>query len=148
MNCSRATFEKIASPRLFRFALIGAAGFGVNEAALWFALRVLGLDNHSGFVLAFFVAVTFTWVGNRILTFPESVARGPRRILLEWLKFVAANALGAAVNYAVYAAVIAFAPGPARSPFVALAFGTIAGLTFNFTLSSTLVFRARRASPE
>ena len=128
---------------LFRFALIGTAGFGVNEAALWVALRILDLNNHLGFVVAFFVAVTFTWFGNRTLTFHERAARGIRAVPLEWLKFVSANALGAVVNYGVYAATISFAPSPANSPYVALACGTVIGLVFNFTLSSAVVFRTR-----
>jgi putative flippase GtrA len=127
--------------RFLRFAAVGAAGFLVNEASLWIALRVMGLNPYVGGVLSFLCAATFTWWGNRILTFPERAAATRRGALSEWLRFLAANALGFLVNYAVYASMISFAPPPANNPFLALAFGTVAGMSFNFVLSNWIVFR-------
>jgi putative flippase GtrA len=116
----------------------------VNEAALWFALQALHLNAYAGGLFSFLVAVTFTWWGNRTLTFRAQAASQPHSMLREWMKFVAANGVGFLVNYAVYASLISLAPQPLNNPFVALAFGTLAGLTFNFILSSKLVFRPPR----
>ena len=55
---------------------------------------------------------------------------------------VAANAIGLAVNYAVYAALLNWGSGWLASPYVAAGCGAIAGLVFNYTASSRLVFRA------
>jgi putative flippase GtrA len=137
----RTAVERLADSRFLRFALVGTGGFFVNEAALWLALRALHLNAYSGGVLSFLCAVTFTWWGNRTLTFREQAARAPYSVLMEWTKFVAANGLGFLVNYAVYAGLIAFATRPLGNPFAALAFGTLAGLAFNFFLSSRMVFR-------
>ena len=134
--------QKLTDSRFLRFAAVGTAGFVVNEAALWCALHLLHLDAYSGGVFSFFVAVTFTWWGNRTLTFHEHAARAPHSILAEWVKFVAANGLGFLVNYGIYAGLHAFAPAPLNNPYLALACGTLAGLTFNFLLSSKLVFRS------
>lgn len=128
--------------RLFRFAVVGAAGFVVNEAALYVALKLIHLDPYRGAVFSFFVSVTFTWWGNRVLTFREHAATTARGIATEWTKFVAANGLGFVVNYVVYAGLVSFAPTPAGDPFFALACGTLAGFAFNFVLSKRLVFRA------
>jgi putative flippase GtrA len=125
---------------------VGAAGFVVNEAALWIALHGLVLNAYAGGVFSFVVAVTFTWWGNRRLTFSEHAAKGWRSIFTEWLAFVAANGFGFLVNFGVYATLIAAAPKPLNNPFVALAFGTVAGLLFNFILSSRIVFRAPKLS--
>lgn len=130
--------------RFLRFALVGAAGFLVNEAALWLALRVLGFNAYIGGIFSFVIAATFTWWGNRTLTFPERAAGSPGGVVAEWMRFVAANGFGFVVNYSVYASLISLAPRPLNSPFLALAFGTIAGLLFNFTLSSKMVFREQR----
>jgi putative flippase GtrA len=135
--------DRRAVSRFLRFALIGAAGFAVNEAALWLALHVLRLDPYAGGVFSFLVAVTFTWWGNRNLTFRAHAALGGRAMLAEWLKFIGANGVGFFVNYGVYAALIAFAPKPLGNPFVALAVGTLGGLAFNYVLSSRLVFRPK-----
>ena len=132
---------RAADSRFLRFALVGTGGFFVNEAALWIALHALHLNAYFGGVFSFLCAVTFTWWGNRTLTFRERAARAAPSMFAEWTKFVAANGFGFLVNYAVYASMIALAPKPLNNPFVALIFGTLAGLTFNFFLSSRIVFR-------
>ena len=117
----RLVGDRLATSRFLRFALVGAAGFFVNEAALWLALRALRLDPYTGGVLSFLAAVSFTWWGNRRLTFRAHAATGARAMLAEWLKFVAANGLGFVVNYGVYAGLIALASNPLDNPFLALA---------------------------
>jgi putative flippase GtrA len=134
--------QKLQESRFLRFGIVGAAGFLVNEAALFFALHVIGLNAYSGALFSFFVAVTFTWWGNRMLTFRNHAATGLAGVATEWATFAAANGLGFGVNYAVYAALIGFAPWPLDNPFVALFCGTLAGFTLNFILSKKLVFRA------
>jgi putative flippase GtrA len=62
----------------------------------------------------------------------------------EWLRFVGANLLGAVVNYAVALALLHYGPGVLSNLYVAQACGVLAGLVFNFTLSSRMVFRAAR----
>jgi putative flippase GtrA len=131
--------RRIAASRFLRFALVGTGGFLVDECVLWLATHALRLDPYSGRAVSVLCAVTFTWWGNRTLTFRDRAARSG--LLREWAKFVAANALGAAVNYGTYAALLAFAPHPLNNPFLALAAGAIAGLFFNFLLSHAFVFR-------
>jgi len=137
--------ERAARSRFLRFALVGACGFFVNEAALWLALRLLHLGPYLGGLFSFFMAATFTWWGNRMVTFREGAARGAG-ILREWVRFVAANGIGFAVNFAVYASLVRFTPAPANNPFLALACGTIAGLVFNFAASSKFVFRGANST--
>jgi putative flippase GtrA len=137
---------RLATSRFAKFAVVGGVGFLVNEAALWMALTLLRFNPYLAGIFSFLVAATFTWWGNRLLTFRERAARGPRSIAAEWITFVAVNGIGFLVNYAIYASLITFAAPPLNSPFVALAFGTLAGLLLNFALSSQLVFRAPPAS--
>ena len=133
---------RIRDSQFLRFAVVGGTGFFVNEAVLFAAIRFLRAGPHTGWIVAFLVTVTYTWWGNRKLTFRSDAARGGRAVALEWARFVMANALGALVNYAIYEALITFAGAPLNSPYIALACGTLAGLLFNFTLSKRLVFRA------
>jgi putative flippase GtrA len=132
--------RRIAASRFLRFAIVGTGGFVVDEAVLAAVTRILHFDPYSGRAISFFCAVTFTWWGNRMLTFRDRAAQDG--LLAEWAKFFAANALGGAVNYGTYAALVAFAPKPLGIPFVALAAGAIAGLFFNFAMSRAFVFRA------
>jgi putative flippase GtrA len=133
---------QLRGSQFLRFAAVGAAGFLVNEAVLFVGLEFLHLGVYAGGVFAFFAAVTFTWWGNRVLTFREQAAKGVHGAAAEWLKFVAANGLGFAVNYAVYATLVTFARAPLNSPYIALGCGTLTGLVFNFAMSKRFVFRA------
>jgi putative flippase GtrA len=132
--------RKLIASRFLRFAAVGTAGFVVNEIALWCVHHLTSLNYYTSQIPAFFVAVTFTWWGNRMLTFREQAAR--TSLVREWAKFVAANGLGAMANYALYVSLLRFAPPPANNPYLALAVGTLFGLVFNFTLSKRFVFRA------
>ena len=126
----------------FRFALIGTAAFVVDAttlyAALWF-----GLGFYAGRVVSYLVAATFTWYGNRRITFVHSRAEGAGPAAAEWLKFLVANLGGGAVNYAIYAALIASFAIVRAYPVLGVAAGSLAGLAVNFTLSKFVVFRAR-----
>lgn len=143
MKANGGAAPPTATRRFLLFLCVGSAGFVVNAAALWVALHAFRLNAYAAGLCSFLVAVTFTWWGNRTFTFRERAARERNSIVAEWARFVAANGVGFAINYAVYAAMISFAPPPANNPFLALAAGTVAGLLLNFTLSSRLVFGAR-----
>jgi putative flippase GtrA len=123
-----------------RFAVVGGAGYVVNAAALTVFTR-LGLKVDAALAAAIFVAMCFTWAGNRYLTFASRRARGPRGMFEEWLRFVGANLLGAVVNYGVALALVHYGPGWLGNPYAAQACGVLAGLVFNYTLSRLLVFR-------
>jgi len=132
----------IRQSQFLRFAVVGTAGFVVNEAVLFVFLKLLRLDPYSGQAVAFLFAASFTWWGNRWLTFYEHAAVTTPGMAREWAKFIAANALGGAVNYAIYASLVTFAPKPFDSPFLGVVAGTLVGLLFNFTMSKRFVFRA------
>ncbi len=132
--------------RFLRFAVVGSFGFLVNELALFIAMNALHLGRYGAPAVSFLCTVTFTWWGNRMLTFKEHARKG-WAMLGEWAEYVTSNSVGLAVNYGVYFVVLRFAPWPpsipdALHPYVALAFGTLAGLIFNFTLASRVVYRS------
>ena len=124
-----------------RFAAVGTVGYMVDAAVLALDTRWLGMDPYSGRVLSIFVAMTFTWLGNRYLTFAQRRAHGAGAIAREWLKFIGANAVGAVINYGVYAALVHSGPPPLDDKYAAQFLGVLAALIFNFTLSKKLVFK-------
>ncbi len=139
-----------ASRQFATFALIGVGGLFVDMAALWVALHMLGLDPYGGRVFSYLMAATFTWYMNRQFTFTGVSRRGAIR---QWARFLAANAVGAVVNYGVYVLVLNLGPWvitriglwpeafTALLPYAGVAAGSVAGLIFNFVLSKKLVFR-------
>ena len=115
----------------------------VDEAVLALMTKLVGADPFSARIVSMLCAMTFTWWGNRNLTFQEHAAVGAVAMAREWLHFVVANSLGAAVNYASYALLVRFAPPPLNNAFLDVVIGVAAGLGFNYTLSKRFVFRAR-----
>jgi putative flippase GtrA len=132
--------KRLHEIRFLRFAVVGAGGFVVTECALYLALHFAHLDKYSGWFASFMVGVTFTWWGNRSLTFHDRAAT--RGLAREWFAFFIGNSLGAAANFLIYSLLVTFAPPPFGDPLLALVAGTLVGLAFNFTVSSRFVFRA------
>ncbi len=125
---------------ILRFAVIGALGMPVD----WLVLQLMvhwGTGPYIGRMISWFCAASFTWTGNRYFTFSGARARGFLASLREWLRFLAANAVGGLVNVGLYSVLVRFAPPPLNELTVALVLGVLLGLVFNFTLSKKLVFR-------
>lgn len=137
---------QLQQSRFLRFAVVGSGGFVVDESVLFVMQRFVGLDPLTGRVISILAAMTFTWWGNRNLTFHDHKAFGAAAMAREWIRFVAANLLGALINYGSFAALVHFAPAPANNAYLATAIGVAVGLLFNFTLSKRLVFRPRANS--
>jgi putative flippase GtrA len=123
-----------------RFAIIGALGAPVD----WGVLQLMvhwGTGPYLGRMISWFCAATFTWTGNRYFTFAASRARGFVGAGKEWVRFLAANAVGGLVNVGLYSVLVRFAPPPFNDLTVALVCGVLLGLVFNFTLSKKIVFK-------
>ena len=136
-------FARVWNTQFVRFAVVGTAAFVVDTAVLYLALWA-GLGLYSGRVASYLVAATFTWYGNRRITF-ASHARGASAATVEWIRFLLTNLVGGAVNYSVYAVLVGQLELVRAYPVFGVAAGSIAGLSVNFTLSKWLVFRAPRA---
>lgn len=125
--------------QFLRFAAIGVIGFAVDAGVVALLVRVLGWGAYQARPVSYVCAVATTWWLNRRFTFASK--RPPLR---EFLQFVAANTLGAAINLGAYVAILAWLGSSGWIPIAAVAVGSLAGLAMNFTLSSRVVFAARR----
>lgn len=126
--------------KLFRFGLVGVAGFAVDSGVLMLCLRFTPLGPYASRPLSFGAAVTTTWLLNRRFTFDSRDDPLP-----EYLRFIAANSLGALVNLAVYSLFIWVVGARGGRPVLGVAAGSLCGLVVNFCLSDRLVFRQSRA---
>lgn len=125
--------------RFIKFCCVGVAGFAV-DAGIVTGLTALGLDPFLGRLISFLCGMTTTWFLNRVFTFADH----DEKWLSQWLRFASVNSIGGLINYAVYAAAVALVPFFRDHLVLAVALGSVAGLAWNFTGSSKLVFHRRR----
>lgn len=128
------------SGELFRFGVVGVAGFVVDASVLTLGLHA-GTGPWLGRALSYLAAATVTFSLNRAWTFrtadrSSSVAR-------DWGVFLLVNLVGFGCNYGTYAALIAGVPFMREVPVLAVAAGSLAGMAGNFLLSKRYVFRNR-----
>jgi putative flippase GtrA len=129
--------------RFLRFAIVGTLGFVVDAGVLALVLQSGLAGFHAGRCLSFLAAASFTWALNRRFTFADGAASHGGGGA-QWARYVGAMSAGAAVNYAVYALVLAWAGYTALIAPFAVAAGSIAGLGVNFSAARWFVFAARR----
>jgi len=121
------------------FILAGVLGFLVDASVLYLGLW-LGLGYFVGRLISFLCAVFATWLVNRTVTFSST---SQRSYVGEFLHYLAAMAVGGAINYAVYSAVILAVPKTPWSPLLAVAAGAGVAMSVNFMSAKFWVFRHR-----
>jgi len=135
--------QRLWAAPFFRFAVVGTGGFVVDTVVLY-AMIMVGLDRYSGRAVSYLCAATFTWFGNRTITFTERRASGASGMAAEWLRFMVTNLGGGAVNYTVYAVLVTVSPTVHTYPILGVAAGALSGMTVNFFASRWLVFTSER----
>ncbi len=123
--------------QFLRFGVVGIIGFVVDTAVLYAGLY-LGTGLYFGRIISYFCAANTTWALNRKYTFR---VRGRLGMLSECLRFVVLNIFGALLNFGVYFLLVTYIAFCARYPILAVAAGSISGLSVNFTLSKLFVFQ-------
>lgn len=98
------------------------------------------LGPYAGRVVSFAVAVVTTWVLNRRFAFADRAAGAG--LGAEFGRYLTAMLAGGAVNYGLYALMVATLDPVARWPVIGVAAGSVAGLVVNFTLARAYVFRS------
>lgn len=120
----------------FRFCLVGAAGFCIDGGLLQAGIHLLGLGVIAARVPSFTAAVLATWWMNRTFTF-RAAGKSFRN---SFPPYVAANAVGLALNFGIYSAGVLFSETLAAMPLAALGIGAVLGLAFNYAASRLWVF--------
>jgi putative flippase GtrA len=122
--------------QFLRFGVVGGLGFVVDTATVYALRPFVGVV--AAGLLAYPVAATFTWGVNRLWTFR---GRDAGSAFQQWLRFLAANALGFALNRGIYVLLVTLVATIAENPVIATAAGAVAGMFVNFHLSRKHVFR-------
>jgi putative flippase GtrA len=128
--------QRTVAAQFLRFGAVGVFGFVVDTAVVYAARHWLGLLGAG--VLSFFVAASANWFLNRVWTFRGQHAG---RMHHQWIRFIGCNLIGFVLNRGTFAILISLFPICVHYPVLAVAAGSIAGLSVNFTLSRRVVYR-------
>lgn len=139
----KALQHKLFHHRLFKFAFVGGIGFLVDTAVFSLLYYVAEMPIFSSRVIAFVLAATATWVGNRVLTFSDREKSNKAK---QWQKHMVAAVCSAIPNLGVFKLVIAVFGDQGAMPFVALVAGILVGMFSNYFLSSKWVFADKETS--
>jgi len=125
--------------RFVRFCLVGAAGFLLDAAVLYWLIAVTPLGPLPARALSYLAAATGTWLLNRRYTFAN--ARRSGALHREWLHYLAVNAVGGGINYLAYALLVLSVEAVASQPVLGVAVGSACALLFNYLANKRWVFR-------
>ncbi len=123
--------------QFIRFSIIGVIGFVVDVTALYLAMHYLELGLYSGRLFSYIIAASTTWALNRLFTFNS---RANEKKIHQWGKFLFANSFGGGINYLTYALLVSQFSLFNSYPALAVASGSVAGLSLNFLLSRHWIF--------
>lgn len=132
ISMTKSTFSQF-----LRFGISGGIGFLVDVAVLYLAMAA-GADFYLGRGISFLCAVFATWQINRNYAFKPS---GAMSLWQEWWRYLLAMLGGGAINYLCSAVAVALLPPSPLAPMIAVAIGSIAGMSVNFISSKLFVFR-------
>jgi len=123
--------------QFFKFGIVGFVGFLVDTVMLYVGIGALGLGRIAAGLFSFPFAVTSTWIGNRLFTFPEAA---PMPAAKQLAKFAFVCAIGLVFNRGTYSLMVSTIPFVYEYPVLGLIGGTAAGMFFNFYASRKHVF--------
>lgn len=118
--------------KVAKFALVGGIGF-IIDGALFYLLVKAELDIISARLIAFWLTASFTWLGNKYLTFNCSLKNN---LLKQWGKHMVSSHCSGAVNLVTFYFI-------SLTGALELAFtvGVLLGAISNYWLSDKFVFR-------
>ncbi len=124
--------------RLLTFAMVGGVGFIVDTLIFMVLFQWAGTELMIARGLAFCVAATTTWLGNRCLTFSQSTKD---RAFNQWQKFMLSASISALPNFAVFKVTTLLLGTQGTTVYIALVMGILAGMVSNYLLSMHWVFQ-------
>lgn len=122
--------------QFLRFGVVGGIGWMADTATVYALRPALGVV--AAGLLAYPVAASVTWAINRAWTFR---GQGEGSAWRQWVRFLAGNTLGFALNRGSYVVLVSSFAVIAENPVIATAAGAIAGMFVNFHVSRKVVFR-------
>ena len=131
-----ANFKYGDYSRFIQFSLVGASGMAA-DLSVFALLRHAGLEAVIARGIAIWVAMTWNFAFNRLLTFND---RRADRWYVQYFRFLSSCALGGLLSWGLFVFLFHVVPFFSAHEFLAAGIGITAGAVFNFLLSRYWVF--------
>lgn len=132
-------FAYLLERKFRRFIVVGGLGFCVDGGLLTILMQH-GWDVIPARCFSFLLAVSSTWLLNRVWTFNLGKVISIRR---EYAHYFGAQALGAVINLSIFFLWLKIYPVLRDSPLIPFAAGAAVSLAFNYMVSKEFVFKKR-----
>lgn len=125
------------------FAVGGVLGFLVDGGIVQTLVGLAHWNPYAARAVSFLAAASVTWLWNRHYTFAH---RRRHRAAAEWGRWLAVMAVGAAVNYGIYACCLVLSDTVRAWPVIGVAAGSAVAAVGNFAGARMLVFAGVKTS--
>ena len=129
--------------RFARFGFVGASGVLVDAGATYLANQSTHPD--VAFVIGIATAMTWNFFWNRRVTFADA---DPSPLWRQYLGFCTSCSLGAVISFSTRTLLRRQLPVFDENIVLAVPFGVVAGMMFNYLLCRRWVFRTATAEPQ
>ncbi len=130
--------EKLLVSRFIRFSIIGTFGYLIDISIFFILIELFDVSAYIGRLFSFFIAATFSWLGNRLFTFSLTKRS---RVVREWIDYLYSMIPGAAVNYAIFSSIVYIFDDTRETLFFAFSIGVLVGLAINYNIARNFVFK-------
>ena len=127
--------------RLTKFGSVGLSGFVVDLSVYSTLYTLLGAPHNPSRVTAYWVASTWNWFWNRNFTFRDGEIQHP---VMQWGKYMLMCLVSFVPNFGTYYLLTSFVPFFDQYKYLAFVLGVGAGMLFNFTSASLIIFKVYR----
>ncbi len=128
--------------QLMLFCVGGVIGFIIDAGIVQWLVTVHHGNPYTSRLLSFVCAGTGTWLFNRHYTFQGVRLYGK---FGEWARYMFAMTGGFSVNYTVYSLLVFHFPLLQRFPALAVAVGSVGGLSVNYLSSKFWIYRGKHS---
>jgi putative flippase GtrA len=136
---SVAWHERAIALKAISFASVGVINTLIDLSVFWISYNLLGLPLVACNVLAWLVAVSFSYIMNSFVTFGPESGR-----VLRWRDYLTFAASGIAGMIAATATLVVLSRWLGLAVLVAKLLSILVSFVVNFSLSHFVVFRKRR----
>ena len=124
--------------KLFHFGMVGTSGFIVDISVYTLLVSVAGVPHLVARGSSYWCSASRNWVWNRVITFSDIEKT---RKLPQWSKYLVMSLISFVPNWGTYYLLTTYVPLFMDYHQLALTAGVGAGMLFNFTMASLVIFR-------